>query len=249
MISAYRCQHKTHKLPTKGGTRYAKNVDIDEVEALACLMTIKCSIVNLPYGGAKGGICIDPRKYSLRELESLTRQYAVRLAKKNSIGASVDVPGPDLGTSGREMTWMKTTYQNYYGQSDINSSAVTTGKYVNLNGISGRSQSTGLGVFTCSKQILNHPLIAKHLKITPGLHNKSFIVQGFGNVGSWTSQYFCEEGAKLVGVAEVDGSIYNPEGIDFNEVKDYIRENKGVKGFPNAEFFHNEDAIYKPWQI
>lgn len=210
-------------------------------------MTIKCSIVNLPYGGAKGGICIDPRKYSLRELESLTRQYAVRLAKKNSIGASVDVPGPDLGTSEREMSWMKSTYQSYYGQSDINSSAVTTGKYLNLGGISGRQQSTGLGVFTCAKQLLNHPTIAKNLKVTPGLKGKSFIVQGFGNVGFWATRYFTEEEAKLVGVAEVDGSIYNPQGLDYQAVKDYILENKGVKGFPNAEYFENEDAIYKPW--
>ena len=100
-ISAYRCQHKTHKLPSKGGTRYAKNVNIEEVEALACLMTIKCSIVNLPYGGAKGGICIDPRQYSVRELEKLTRDYAIKLAKRNSIGSSVDVPGPDVGTGSR----------------------------------------------------------------------------------------------------------------------------------------------------
>lgn len=119
-------------------------------------MTIKCSIVNLPYGGAKGGICINPKKYSLRELERLTRQYSIKLAKKNSIGASVDVPGPDVGTGEREMTWMKSTYQIYYGQDDINSSAVTTGKNKNQGGISGRKEATGLGVFYATKQLLSH---------------------------------------------------------------------------------------------
>jgi glutamate dehydrogenase (NAD(P)+) len=138
MIPAFRCQHKTHKLPTKGGTRYAENVDIEEVEALACLMTLKCSVVNLPYGGAKGGICFNPRNYSAGEIERLTRQYAIKLAKKNSIGAAVDVPGPDVGTSEREMSWMKSTYQAYYGHEDINADAVTTGKFKHLGGISGR---------------------------------------------------------------------------------------------------------------
>lgn len=210
-------------------------------------MTIKCSIVNLPYGGAKGGICINPRKYSTRELEALTRQYSVRLAKKNSIGAAVDVPGPDVGTGEREMSWMKSTYQAYYGYKDINSDAVTTGKYLNQFGISGRTESTGLGVFTCAKQLLNNESIAKKLKTTVGLKGKTFIVQGFGNVGYWASKYFTEEGSKLVGVAEHDGSIYNPNGIDYQALKDYITQNKGVKGFPGAEYFEKEEAIYKPW--
>jgi glutamate dehydrogenase (NAD(P)+) len=214
---------------------------------LACLMTIKCSIIGLPYGGAKGGICIDPRKYSPREIEKLTRQYAIRLAKKNSIGAAVDVPGPDVGTGEREMSWMKSTYQAYYGFKDINADAVTTGKSVNLFGISGRTESTGLGVFTCAKQLLNHVKIAKALKVPVGVKGKTLIIQGFGNVGYWASKYFIEEGAKLIGVAEVDGSIYNPEGIDYAELKDYITQNKGVKGFPKAEYFEKEDAIYKPW--
>jgi glutamate dehydrogenase (NAD(P)+) len=139
MIPAYRCQHKTYKLPTKGGTRYSPTVDIEDVEALACLMTLKCSVVNLPYGGAKGGICFNPKNYSVGEIERLTRQYAIKLAKKNSIGAAVDVPGPDVGTSEREMTWMKSAYQAYYGHKDINADAVTTGKFMHLGGISGRT--------------------------------------------------------------------------------------------------------------
>lgn len=189
-VSAYRCQHKTHKLPTKGGTRYAENVDINEVEALACLMSIKCSIVGLPYGGAKGGICINPRNYSSGEIQKLTRLYTLRLARKNCIGASVDVPGPDVGTGEKEMTWMKTTYQAYYGHKDINADAVTTGKSLNQFGIGGRTESTGLGVFTCARQLLNNQTIAKNLKVPVGLKGKTLIIQGFGNVGYWASKYF-----------------------------------------------------------
>ena len=128
-------------------------------------MTLKCSIVNLPYGGAKGGICFNPRNYSVGEIERLTRQYATKLAKKNSIGAAVDVPGPDVGTSTREMSWMKSTYQSLYAHEDINADAVTTGKAKNLGGISGRTEATGLGVFYATKQCLNHPEVAKSLGV------------------------------------------------------------------------------------
>jgi glutamate dehydrogenase (NAD(P)+) len=209
MIPAFRCQHKTYKLPTKGGTRYSPTVDIEDVEALACLMTLKCSVVNLPYGGAKGGIRFNPKNYSVGEIERLTRQYAIKLAKKNSIGAAVDVPGPDVGTSEREMSWMKSTYQAYYGHKDINADAVTTGKFKHLGGISGRTESTGLGVFYCARQMFNNAKIANTLGVQTGIKGKTFIVQGFGNVGFWASKFFVEEGAKLVGVAEFDGSIYN----------------------------------------
>lgn len=156
VIPAYRCQHKTHKLPTKGGTRYAANVDMEEVEALASLMTLKCSVVNLPYGGAKGGICFNPKNYSTQEIERLTRQYAIKLAKKNSIGAAVDVPGPDVGTGEREMSWIKSTYQAYYGHKDIDADAVTTGKLITLGGITGRREATGLGVFYAAREVLNN---------------------------------------------------------------------------------------------
>lgn len=172
-------------------------------------MTLKCSIVNLPYGGAKGGICFNPRNYSVQEIERLTRQYAIKLAAKNSIGAAVDVPGPDVGTSEREMSWMMSTYQKYYGHEDINSDAVTTGKAESIGGISGRRESTGLGVFYAAKQVLSHAKVAKNLGVEPGIKGKTFIVQGFGNVGYWASKFFVEEGAKLVGVAEFDGSIYD----------------------------------------
>lgn len=212
-------------------------------------MTIKCSIVNLPYGGAKGGVCINPRNYSVRELERITRDYAIKLAKKNSIGSAVDVPGPDVGTGAREMTWMKSSFQSAFGYKDINADAVTTGKFENQGGISGRPESTGLGIYTATKLLLNNPLVAKKLKVTPGLAGKTFIIQGFGNVGYYSSKYFTEEGLKLIGVAEYDGSIYNPDGLDYQEVKDYITEHKGLKGFPKGEFLENEEVIYMPWYL
>lgn len=147
------------------------------------------------------------------------------------------------------MSWMKSTYQAFYGHGDINSDAVTTGKYLNQFGIGGRTESTGLGVFTCAKQLLNNETIAKKLKTTVGLKGKTFIIQGFGNVGYWASKYFTEEGARLTGIAEHDGSIYNADGIDYQALKDYIAINKGVKGFPGVEYFEKEDAIYKPCDI
>lgn len=246
-ITAYRCQHKTHKLPTKGGTRYADNVSFEEVEALACLMSIKCSIVNLPYGGAKGGISINPKNYSVKELERITRQYAIRLSKKNSLGAAVDVPGPDLGTGEREMSWMKSTYQAYYGHQDINADAVTTGKFKRQGGVSGRRESTGLGVFYCTRQLLNDAWTTRKLGVEQGISGKSFIVQGFGNVGYWASKFFVEAGAKLVGVAEVGGSVFNPDGIEPDDLKRHLEANGTIAGYNAPGIFEDESAIYKAW--
>jgi len=250
VIPAYRCQHKTHKLPTKGGTRYAEEVDIEEVEALACLMTLKCSIVNLPYGGAKGGVCFNPKAHSAREIEAVTRQYALKLAKKNSLGASVDVPGPDIGTSEREMSWMKSAYLSAYGYSDINADAVTTGKFRNIGGITGRTEATGLGVYYAAKQVLANARVCKNLGVETGIKGKTFTVQGFGNVGYWASKFFTEEGGILVGVSEFDGSIYNSNGINPDELLEYKRKEGGVGGFKGAEkYYPDETAIYQKCDI
>jgi glutamate dehydrogenase (NAD(P)+) len=219
------------------------------VEALACLMTLKCTTVHLPYGGAKGGICFNPRNYSAGEIERITKQYALRLARKNSIGASVDVPGPDVGTGEREMNWMKSAYQSHYGHSDINADAVTTGKARNLGGISGRTESTGLGVFYATRQILDNAEVTKRLGVSTGLQGKTFIVQGFGNVGYWASKFFTEAGAKLIGVAEYDGSIYNTDGINPNDLLTFKNQSKtkSVRGFPGSKQFADEAAIYEAW--
>ena len=153
-------------------------------------MTIKCSVAGLPYGGAKGGIQIDPRLLSKRELEQLTRNYAIALAKKKNLGAHVDVPGPDLGTGEQEMSLIKDTYQNLYGHRDINAAGVTTGKHVQNMGIRGRSESTGLGVFYATREILNNEALCSKLGVESGLVGKRVIIQGFGNVGYWAAKFF-----------------------------------------------------------
>jgi len=208
-------------------------------------MSIKCSVINLPYGGAKGGVSINPKNYSPKELERITRQYAIRLAKKNSLGAAVDVPGPDLGTGEKEMSWMKSTYQAYYGHNDINADAVTTGKWKRQGGVSGRRESTGLGVFYSTRQLLNDPWTTKKLGVEKGIAGKTFIVQGFGNVGYWASKFFVEAGAKLIGVAELGGSVYNPEGIDPDHLKKYLETNGTVAGYEAKQSFEDETAIYR----
>jgi glutamate dehydrogenase (NAD(P)+) len=157
-------------------------------------MTLKCAVVDIPYGGAKGGICFDPRGYSAREIESLTRRYTLELAKKGFIGAAVDVPGPDLGTGEREMSWMKDTYQTYYGHKDINALACVTGKAVKQGGIRGRTESTGLGVFFGTRELLNNSQLMEKQGLKTGIKGKTFIVQGFGNVGYWASHFIHEAG-------------------------------------------------------
>lgn len=189
MISAFRCQHKTHKLPTKGGTRYADNVDVSEIEALAFLSTLTCSVVNLPYGGAKGGLSLNPKNYSDRELERLTRQYAIRMAKKRSIGASIDVWTPDAGTGAREMSWVQSTIHEYYAHEDINCEGATTGKYNILGGVNGKVEGPGYGVYVTARTILNNENLVKKMKLTPGIAGKTFTTQGFGQIGYWTSRF------------------------------------------------------------
>ena len=176
-IAAYRAQHKRHRLPTKGGTRYSPDLDLQEVEALAALMTLKCAVVDLPFGGAKGGIRINPAEYSPREIESLTRRYTIELAKKNFIGASVDVPGPDMGTGEQEMTWMKDTYYYFNGHEDINAGACCTGKMKSNGGINGRTEATGLGVYYALKQFCKEHAIMKKIGMPIGVEGKKFIVQ------------------------------------------------------------------------
>jgi len=158
---------------------------------------------------AKGGIRIDPSKYSVNEIEQLTRKYTISLAKKNSIGAAVDVPGPDFGTGEREMNWVKDTYQTYYGHTDVNATGCVTGKSVGQSGIRGRLESAGLGAYYVTKTLLDNQDICNTLNLSPGLRGKTFTVQGFGNVGYFASKYFTEAGARLIGVAELDGSVYN----------------------------------------
>lgn len=204
-------------------------------------MTLKLSVHNIPYGGAKGGVKVDPKKYSKNELIRITRRYTLELAKKNFIGAGIDVPGPDLGTGEWTMNCMKDTYKVFFGEKDINSFGCVTGKSVNQGGIQGRKESTGLGVFYGIREALSDETLCKKHKITPGVTNKTFIVQGLGNVGYYASKFLIESGAKLIGVVEWNSAVYNDDGFDLDDLEDYKNKNKTLYGYPNAKESYNID--------
>jgi glutamate dehydrogenase (NAD(P)+) len=241
MLKCYRVHHSHHKLPVKGGTRYADNISAQEVRALAGLMTFKLAAAGIPFGGAKGGIKLNPRNYSEGELERITRRYAVELAKKKFIGASIDCLGPDMGTGEQVMTWIKDTYSTIYGDYDINSDAVCTGKYISHGGIHGRVESTGLGVYYSIREMLDDADFCKKAGVTKGIEGKTYVVQGFGNVGSWVSKFLEKDGAKLVGVVEWDGAIADEEGIDVEKLIQWQQDNGTIKNYPHAKESNTED--------
>jgi len=235
VIRGYRAQHSHHRTPCKGGIRYAAAVDLQEVEALASLMTFKCAVVNVPFGGAKGGVAIDPKQYSVRELERITRRYAVELRKYGFIGPGVDVPAPDVGTGAREMSWIKDTYSVLYGMDDIFSNACVTGKPKSQGGVDGRTEATGLGVCYATRYFLQKEEFCKRHNITPGIKDKTIIVQGFGNVGYYAAKFFQEFGAKVIGIIEYNGAVYNSNGLDVEALKQHHTNNGTLLGFPGAE--------------
>lgn len=232
VIEAYRVEHSHHKLPTKGGIRYSEHVNQDEVMALAALMTYKCAIVDVPFGGAKGGVKISPRKYSEDELERITRRYATELVKKNFIGPGIDVPAPDYGTGEREMSWIVDTY-NTFNMNEINALGCVTGKPIGQGGIAGRREATGLGVFYGVRQYLSDAARAKKLGLTTGITGKKVAVQGLGNVGYHAAKFFHEAGAILVSVGDWNSSVYDKNGIDPDVALAYFKKNgtlDGLKG-------------------
>ena len=209
VIEAYRVQHSHHRLPTKGGIRYSQKVNQQEVMALASLMTYKCAIVDVPFGGAKGGVTISPRDYTEDQLQAITRRYTMELIRKNFIGPGTDVPAPDYGTGSREMAWILDTYQTFKG-GEIDSAGCVTGKPVNQSGIQGRTEATGRGVYYGLKEALSFKEDMAKIGLTPGMAGKTIAVQGLGNVGSFAAQICQEEGdAKIICVAEHDGALYN----------------------------------------
>lgn len=238
VIEAYRVQHSHHKLPCKGGIRFSLDVDQDEVMALAALMTYKCAIVNVPFGGGKGGIKIDGRKYTPFELEKITRRYTSELAKKNFIGPGIDVPAPDYGTSAREMSWIVDTYASL-NPGELNAQACVTGKPIAQGGVRGRTEATGLGVFYGVREACNYEDDMKAVGLTPGIKDKSVIIQGLGNVGYHAAKYFYEGGAKIIGIAEYEGAIHNPAGLDVEAVVAHRKATGSILNFPGATNIEN----------
>lgn len=240
VIEAYRVQHSHHKEPCKGGIRFSENVNQDEVMALAALMTFKCAIVNVPFGGAKGGIRINPRLYSKYELEKITRRYTSELVKKNFIGPGIDVPAPDYGTGEREMAWIVDTYQSLKS-GEIDSAGCVTGKPLALGGVRGRKEATGLGVYYGVREVCIKPDIMNKLGLSIGIENKRVVVQGLGNVGYHSAKYFRENGAKVIAIAEFEGAIYNADGLNEEEVFQHRKKTGSILNFSNAKNILNSN--------
>ena len=239
-FTGYRSVHSEHMEPVKGGIRYATAVNQDEVEALAALMTYKCALVEAPFGGSKGGLCIDPREWDEHELEQITRRFAYELIKRDLINPAQNVPAPDMGTGEREMAWMADQYKRMQ-TTDINGAACVTGKPTNAGGIAGRVEATGRGVQYALQEFFRYPEDVKMAKLSGSLDGKRVIVQGLGNVGYHAAKFLSEEdGAKVIGIIERDGALFNENGIDVDAVRNWIVENGGVTGYPNAT--HNSDG-------
>jgi glutamate dehydrogenase (NAD(P)+) len=235
VVEAFRAEHSYHRLPTKGGIRFSTQVDIDETIALAALMTYKCALVGVPFGGAKGGVCIDPRSASEGLRERITRRYTAELIRKNFIGPNVDVPAPDYGTGEREMGWIADTYKNMRINDDYPYACVT-GKPVSMQGIPGRRQATGLGVFYGIRCCLERAADARALGLSPGTRGKRVIVQGLGNVGYHAASYLQKQGgALIIGIAEREGGVFAPDGLDVDAVFRHRQETGSILNFEGAE--------------
>ena len=233
VIKAYRVQQSHHKTPCKGGIRFSLSVNLDEVMALAALMTYKCAIVNVPFGGAKGGIAIDPKKYTPYELEKITRRYTSELIKKNFIGPGTDVPAPDYGTGEREMAWILDTYLSMR-PGEIDALGCVTGKPVTQGGVRGRREATGLGVFFGIREVCNMKEIMDKLGLQTGVEGKTVVVQGLGNVGYHAAKFFREGGAKVIALAEFEGAIMNRNGLNEEEVFQHRKKTGSILNFPGA---------------
>ena len=241
VMHAWRAEHSHHMLPTKGGIRYAAMVNEDEVMALAALMTYKCAIVDVPFGGAKGGVKISAHEYSERELERITRRFTFELFKKNYIGPGLDVPAPDFATGSREMAWIADTYATLAPQ-DINALGCVTAKPVQHGGIQGRTEATGRGVFFALREVCSLGRDMRPLDLMPGLEGKRVVVQGLGNVGYHAAKFLEEEGgAVIVGLVEYEGAISKPGGLHVEDVMAHRRETGSLLDFPGADNLEHRD--------
>lgn len=241
-FTGYRSVHSEHTEPVKGGIRYSLGVNQDEVEALAALMTYKCALVEAPFGGSKGGLCIDPRAYEVDELEKITRRFAYELIKRDLINPSQNVPAPDMGTGEREMAIMADQYARM-NTTDINARACVTGKPPHAGGIQGRVEATGRGVQYALQEFFRHPEDIAKAGFSGTLDGKRVIVQGLGNVGYHAAKFLSEEDGSIVThVIERDGAIHDAKGINIDGLRDWIAHHGGVKGYPNGAYIENGSA-------
>jgi glutamate dehydrogenase (NAD(P)+) len=236
VFTGYRVQHSIARGPAKGGVRYAPDVTLDEVRALASWMTWKCAVVNIPFGGAKGGIICDPKNMSRGELERLTRRYTSELIE--FIGPEKDVPAPDVNTNEQTMAWMMDTYSMHMRQTVT---AVVTGKPLNMGGSRGRREATGRGVMIICDESIK--------KLNMPRESTRVIIQGFGNVGSNAALLMHQSGYKIVGIGEWDGGLYNPKGIDIQALWDYRQKEGHIHGFKGAERANTEDLLVTDCEI
>ena len=236
VFTGFRVQHSIARGPSKGGIRYSPDVTLDEVRALAAWMTWKCAVVNIPFGGAKGGVICDPHKMSMGELERMTRRYTAELFE--FIGPEKDVPAPDVNTNEQIMAWMMDTYSMHMRQTVT---AVVTGKPLNIGGSRGRREATGRGIMiVCEEAIKKLGLIREKTRV---------VVQGFGNVGSNAARLMAEAGYKIIGIAEVDGGLYNPNGIDMEALWEFRQRNGTIHGFPGAEKYDPAELLVTDCEI
>ena len=236
VFTGYRVQHSISRGPCKGGIRYSPDVSLDEVRALASWMTWKCAVVNIPFGGAKGGVICDPKRMSEGELERMTRRYTAALIE--FIGPEKDVPAPDMGTNEQTMAWVMDTYSMHMGQT---MTSVVTGKPVSLGGSRGRREATGRGISVVVDQAIHH------LTMVPS--ETSVIIQGFGNVGSNAAKILWDKGYKIIGIGEYDGALYNPAGIDISELLEHKARTGTVHDFPGAQPFDQDDILIQKCDV
>ncbi|MFV0387573.1 MAG: Glu/Leu/Phe/Val family dehydrogenase [Pyrinomonadaceae bacterium] len=241
VIKGWRAEHSHHKLPVKGGIRYSEEASESEVIALATLMTYKCAIVDVPFGGAKGAIQINPKQFTKDELERITRRYTTELIRKNFIGPAVDVPAPDYGTGAREMAWIADTYLAFHSE-QIDALGCVTGKSVPQGGIRGRTEATGLGTFYGLREACSYEDDMKAIGLETGIEGKTFVIQGLGNVGYYAAKFCSEAGAKLIGVAEYEGSIHKQDGIDLEKLVAHRKETGSILGFEGATDLPSREA-------
>ena len=244
-FEGWRSVHSEHMEPTKGGIRFDMDTHAEEVEALAALMSYKCAIINVPYGGSKGGLKIDPSQWESRELEKITRRFAQELIKRDLISPSMNVPAPDIGTSSKEMAWIADEYRKIH-PADINGSACVTGKPPSKNGLVGREEATGRGVQYIIREFFRNPDLLKLVKLDNDLSTKSFILQGLGNVGYHLSKFLTEDdGVKLIGISEFNGGIYNEDGINVAHAKKYFTKHNSFENYPKASFIKDSSLLLK----